>query len=269
MNLRFAKLAKKNNCRVLYYVSPQIWAWKAYRLKTIQQFVDHMAVFFPFEKKIYDQASVPCTVVGHPLTKCTGRFNQIDTQTRTKLGFSLKQPLIALCPGSRTTEITHLLPIIIETTRLLPDCQFALLKASAVKKEALENLPSSIRVMQNDQLSDLFRSADAAIVVSGTITLEAACHQLPMTVIYKVSAFNYWLGKKLIKTPYIALCNVACQKELVKELIQEKATPESIAAYTRTLLKNPDARKWMGQIFDELPPASHTELILVIKKLLS
>jgi lipid-A-disaccharide synthase len=269
MNLRFAKLAKKQGCRVLYYVSPQIWAWKAYRLKTIQHAVDHMAVFFPFEKTIYDQAGVPCTVVGHPLTKNTQRCDQIDTTARTKLGFSHDKPLVALCPGSRSMELTQLLPVILQTTKLLPNCQFALLSSSSVNKEQLADVPASIRILGNEHLHAIFHAADAGIVVSGTITLEAACHQLPMTVIYKVSALNYWLGKKLIKTPYIALCNIVCQKELTKELIQHEATAKTIAANTQALLNNPRARVQMSEIFEHLPAASHSELMPAIKQLLN
>lgn len=271
MNLRFAKLAKKNGCKVLYYVSPQIWAWKAYRLKTIQNNVDHMAVFFPFEKKIYDKAGVPCTVVGHPLTKKTNACDEIDLHAKKELGFDLDKPLIALCPGSRTSELTILLPIIIETTKRikqqLPDAQFALLSATSVSKELLNDLPNHIQIIPNEKLNTLFRAASAGIVVSGTITLEAACNQLPMSVIYKMSPVNYAIGKRLIKTPYIALCNIVCQKELVKEFIQDDANPEQIAKHTLTLIKNKNSRHKMGDIFTCLPPASHAQLIPVIEKL--
>lgn len=272
MNLRFAKLAKKNNCRVLYYVSPQIWAWKAYRLKTIQRCVDHIAVFFPFEKKIYDEADVPCTVVGHPLTKKHTRCDQADLAARLELGFAADPPLIALCPGSRSGEITTHLPLILESVELirqqLPDAQFALLCASKKREALLINIPPYVKIIHNSGLSNLFRAADAGIAVSGTITLEAACHQLPITVIYHVSAFNYWLGKKLIKTPYIALCNVVCQKELVKELIQHDASAEKISTYTITLLTNKNSRLQMGEIFTHLPPASHQRLLPIIAQLL-
>jgi lipid-A-disaccharide synthase len=268
MNLRFAKLAKKHHCRVLYYVSPQIWAWKACRLKTIRRAVDHIAVFFPFEKTIYSKATVPCTVVGHFLAKNTSPCNHVDLNARKRLGFNINTPLVVICPGSRPTEIRLLLPILIATTQYLPHTQFALLQASSVSHEQLASLPSAIRIIPNKELTDIFRAADAGIVVSGTITLEAACHQLPMTVIYKISPFNYALAKLFIKTPYIALCNIVCQQTLVHELIQSEATAENIARHTLDLLQNPTSRKKMSTIFKYLPPASHAELIPVIRQLI-
>jgi lipid-A-disaccharide synthase len=272
MNLRFAKLAKKNGCRVLYYVSPQIWAWKAGRLKTIQRCVDHMAVLFPFEKSIYDKAGVPCTVVGHPLTKNMRACEYADKEGKKQLDFDTEKPLVVLCPGSRSSEITRLLPVLIESGQKikeqLPETQFALLCASTVSAEQLAIVPSHIRILPNEQLDSVFRSADAGIVVSGTITLEAACRQLPMAIIYKMSPANFWLAKRLVKIPHIGLCNIVCQKELAKEFIQKDARPELIAKHIIGLVQNKNSRQEMSAIFTALPPASHAQLIPVVKELL-
>ena len=273
MNLRFAKLAKKNNCKTLYYVSPQIWAWKAGRIHKIKRYVDHMAVLFPFEKAIYDKANVPCTVVGHPLAKKAEENSLDQASLKAKLGFTADKPLVVLCPGSRGSEISMHLPIIWQSVEALlqqqSDLQFALLRAPSIGKEKLGALPAAVKLLENSQLSDVFQAADAGIMVSGTITLEAAYHQLPMTVIYKMNAFNYPLAKLLVKTPYVALCNIVCQQELAKELLQQDANAQKISANTLALINAPDSRNKMATILTALPPADNGPLLPVIRDLVS
>lgn len=273
MNLRFAKLAKKHHCRVLYYVSPQVWAWKAGRTRTIQRYVDHIAVLFPFEKAIYDAIGVPCTVVGHPLAKKAENSHLDRTILKAQLGFDSSKPVVVLCPGSRNSEISMHLPILWQSVTAIlqqrPDVQFALLRATSISTEQLGEIPKNVTVLTNNQLSDAFQAADAGILVSGTITLEAAYHQLPMTVIYKMNAFNYPLAKLLIKTPYIALCNIVCQKELAKELIQQNANAQQIAKNTLTLINDTDSRQRMATIFTALPAADNTPLMGVVEDLVS
>lgn len=231
-NLHMAKQAKKAGIKVLYYVSPQIWAWRYNRIKKIKKYIDHMAVLFPFEERLYQREDISVSLVGHPL---------IDIAVPTlphekvyqKFNLSIEQPIIGLFPGSRSQEISRLLPIIISATKLIkkrfPNAQFVLPLAPNFSSQDVRNyLFPEVRIIENNTYNVL-SVCNAAIAVSGTVTLEIALHQIPFVTVYKVSSLTYWLVKRLIKVPFIGLSNLVAEELITPELIQHQATPQAIA----------------------------------------
>jgi len=249
-NLHIAATAKKLNIPVLYYISPQIWAWRQNRVKKIAKLVDHIAVIFPFEEKFYQKHHVPVTFVGHPI---------LDHQTLPIAPHSASRisqaPIIALLPGSRKGEISTHLPIMLKAANILsqqhPDIRFVISQASSVEKSFIQNILNSSLPIPNSQFSilkgtdEIFRICTLAIAVSGTVTLETALAGVPMIVIYKVSPVSYWIGKSLIKVKHISLVNLVAGKEIVPERIQDKASPENIADTVSEMLNNPSALEKM------------------------
>jgi len=244
-NFRVAKAAKKLGIRVLYYISPQLWAWRSGRIKTIKRYVDHMAVVFPFEVDLYQSHQIPVTYVGHPLTHVVK--SDLTTQEARKL-FNLlpNQTCVGLIPGSRQAEIQKLLPVMLAAARLLkakhPELQFILPIAPSISEAMLQpylaGLDFEIRIVKH-QIYDVMQSCDAAITASGTVTLEAALMELPIVVIYKISWFSYQLAKLLIKVPYISLTNIVAKEWVVPELIQAAANPENIASEINAIIHDP------------------------------
>lgn len=243
-NLRLAKVARKAGVKVLYYISPQIWAWRQGRVKKIATLVDHMAVILPFETPFYEKAGVPVTFVGHPmldLVKVT--FDR--RQAAVSFHLDPAKNIVGLFPGSRRSELERLLPVIVASAKLLkqrfPDLQFVVPLASTLKEE--EVLPlfaaSGVEVtITRDRIHDLIRACDAVISVSGTVTLEIALVETPMVIIYKLAPLTYQLAKRLVKVDHIGLCNIVAGKRVVQELVQQDATPEKITAEISEILYN-------------------------------
>jgi lipid-A-disaccharide synthase len=238
-NLHMAKHAKLAGVKVLYYVSPQIWAWRYGRIKKIKKYVDRMAVLFGFEEKIYQKENVPVNFVGHPLID-----NAVPTLSREQayqqFALNPNQPIVGLFPGSRRQEISRLLPDIVNTVRLLqqrmPTIQWILPLASNLSLDDVRDyLIPEIKVIQNNTYNVL-PLCDTAIAASGTVTLEIAINQVPLVIIYKVTPFSYWLGKTLLYIPFIGLCNIVAGERVAVELIQKAATPEAIVAEVSQLL---------------------------------
>ncbi|MBF0331773.1 MAG: lipid-A-disaccharide synthase [Candidatus Omnitrophica bacterium] len=240
-NLRLAKELKKLGIKVVYYVSPQIWAWKESRVHTIKKVVDRMMVLFPFEKELYAKHGYNADFVGHPLVD-----EAIATVTRTDLLNSLnlndKKPVLGILPGSRDKEISRHLPIMLEAAALVqkgnPDIQLVLLKARNLDHKTFDpyiaKAPQGLKV--SEDYYNALNACDAAIVCSGTATLETGLMQKPMVVIYKTSWVTWFLARLLIKIPYIALVNIVAGKKIAEELLQECATPQRIANETLKLL---------------------------------
>ena len=245
-NLRVAKMAHRLGIKVLYYVSPQLWAWRSGRIKTIQENVDHMVVLFPFEETLYQKAQVPVTFIGHPLSKAI-KVEQDKASICQEFHLNAEQPIIGLLPGSRSKEIKHLLPIIINTANLLhkkiPHAQFVLPIADGVDKAALQQaLPDYICTTEQRNYASI-SICDAIIACSGTATLEIALLEIPLVVIYKISSLSYWIIRQLIKVPYISLCNIVAGEKIAQEFIQQQATPENIATEILKLLNDPNYRQ--------------------------
>jgi lipid-A-disaccharide synthase len=240
-NLRLAKVAKGAGVKVLYFISPQVWAWRSGRVKGIGEVIDRMAVLFPFEVPFYEKAGIPVSFVGHPLLDLVRPSLE---KGEAQAGFEL-QPgrVVGLFPGSRKAEIEKLLPVVLESAKLLkkrlPDLQFLLPLASSLRLEdispQLEASGLEVRVVSGKN-HDVMVACDAAISVSGTVTMELALIGVPMVIIYRVSALTYQIGKRVIQVPHIGICNIVAQKRVVKELIQHEAEPLGIAAEIERLL---------------------------------
>ncbi|OGT47912.1 MAG: lipid-A-disaccharide synthase [Gammaproteobacteria bacterium RIFCSPHIGHO2_12_FULL_38_11] len=233
------KYAKKIGIPVLYYVSPQIWAWRPGRIKQIKKYVDHMAVLFSFEEKIYRDATVPVTFVGHPLGDLVKPIMSLDA-AYAFFKLNASEPVVTLFPGSRNSELKNHLPVILESAKQIrkqkPNTQFVLVLADHFNPDDIK-LPDDIKIIQKN-LYDLLQITTAAIAVSGTVTLEIALMQVPLCVIYKFGAFTFWLAKKLIKVKNIALCNIVSEKTIAKEFIQDDATPNAISTEILKLLSD-------------------------------
>lgn len=250
LNLKVAKFAKQQGIKVLFYVSPQIWAWKAGRIRRIKRDVEHMALLFPFEQKIYDQAGLASTVVGHPMLN---RFEhtQPKHEAREQLQLPSNQPIIAILPGSRGGEIKRLMPVILEAAAKIHQAdssiQMVIAQAGSVKSLQIPaDQQSYIKAIQH-QTDRIVQASDAVICTSGTATLEVALAQRQLVIIYKLSEMTYQLAKRLVKSPYIGLCNIVAQKPIAKELIQHEANAEAIAAEALKLLKDQDYRTQIEQ----------------------
>ncbi|HPX61636.1 MAG TPA: lipid-A-disaccharide synthase [Deltaproteobacteria bacterium] len=241
-NLRLAKVARKAGVRVLYYISPQIWAWRQGRVKKIARLVDHMAVILPFEVPFYEKHHVPVSFVGHPMTDIV-QVTASRAEAAASLGLDPRRKIVGLFPGSRRNEIERLLPVIVDAAVILqrdfPDIQFVLPLASTLAKEdilpRLEGRGLNVRI-SSERIHDLIRSCDAIISVSGTVTLEIALVGTPMVIIYRLASLTYQLAKRLVKVENIGLCNIVAGGTVVQELIQDDASPENMAAEITRLL---------------------------------
>jgi len=242
-NFLVASVARKLAIPVLYYISPQIWAWRQRRVKKIRRLVDHMAVIFPFEAQFYRKHRVPVTFVGHPLLDRIPPFRLDNCLSKSQLA----QPVIGLVPGSREKEVTALLPAMLKAAvrikNAIPSARFLVSSADTIHRDVVESISSpyesSIDIeIVGSRVEPVFRRSQLLVAASGTVTLEAALHGVPTVIVYKVSPISYWLGKRLIKVKHIGIVNLISQKELMPELIQDDASPENIARAVTDLARN-------------------------------
>ena len=250
-NLRLAKFAKKAGVKVLYFISPKIWAWNQGRVEIIKKYVDMMAVIFPFEVDFYKKFGVPAIFVGNPLLKMVKPKLTCDA---AKQAFHLDPSCktIGLFPGSRKSEINYLLPIMLAAAKLLknnnPNLQFLLPQANSITlndlQPYLQSSPIKVRIIK-DQNYDVMQVCDAIIAASGTATLEIAIMAIPQVIIYKKSWLEYQIARHLIKIPYIGLCNILANKKIVQEFLQYDATPENITREIEKILNDANYRKEM------------------------
>jgi lipid-A-disaccharide synthase len=255
-NLRLAAQLRARGIPVLYYVSPQVWAWRRGRLRAIRENVSRMIVIFPFEEPLYREAGVPVTFVGHPLVDLA-RPEPDRAAALRALRLDVARPLVALLPGSRAQELAHHLPRLAGTVRLLsdrrPDLQFALALAPSLEPSrvaaALEGLP--VRVVAG-RTHELLSACAAAIVASGTATVEAAILGAPMVVVYHLSPVTYVLGRRLVDVPHFAMVNLIAGRRVVPEIIQRAFTPERTAGEVLSLLEDETRRARMMADLDEV-----------------
>lgn len=257
-NLRVAKLAKKLGIKVLYYISPKVWAWKQGRVKHIKATVDLMAVIFPFEVGFYQQFGVPVRYVGSPIAE-TAKSDYSLLQAREKLNLPADKKIVVLLPGSRRMEIKCMLPLMLEVAQSLknkfPDIQFVLPIANTLKDDKIKQIIQEYSVdvkLVRDATYTAIRSADAAICTSGTVTLETALLGTPLVVVYRGGEISAQIVKRLIKVDKIGLCNIVAEKFIAKEFVQWDAKPELIFEEVNRLLTDVDYRNNMKQAFDEL-----------------
>ncbi len=240
-NLRIAKWAREQGLKVIYYISPQVWAWKENRVKAIKRDVDKMLVILPFEKAFYKKWNVEVEYVGHPLVEVIERFKSEHASGRQEPGaINNDTPIIALLPGSRKQEISVKLPIMLEVAGAFPQYRFMVAKAPGLPVTFYDNLMkpySNVEAVEN-KTYHILNKASAALVTSGTATLETALFEVPEVICYKGSNISYQIAKRLIRIKFIGLVNLIMDKEVVKELIQNDLTPQKIAAELTLLLEN-------------------------------
>ena len=257
-NLRFADQLRREpllrDIPILYYISPQVWAWRASRVPKIARLVDRMAVIFDFEVPIYQKAGLKTDFVGHPLLEVTQPTSSKD-DFRRRLGVGADDLLLALLPGSRMQEVNRLFPLFLNTyreiSRNFPDIKAAVGCSPSLKKSYYENLLSKCDInsawpfLLSGETYDLLAHSDVALVASGTATLETAILGTPMVMAYKVAPLTYWVGRHLVKIPNIALVNVVAGNKVVPEFIQQDATPGRIAAELGNILTDDNRRQRM------------------------
>lgn len=236
-NLRIAKWAKTANFKVFYYISPQIWASRQSRAHKIKQYVDKLFVILPFEKDFYRQFSMEVDFVGHPLLDAIAHFQetaQKETTLKIVPSFKLDKPIIALLPGSRKQEIKAVLKIMLAVVDYFPAYQFVIAVAPAIPLSFYQqiikatNLPKTAIQFSQNQTYSLLNQAKAALVTSGTATLETALFEVPQIVCYKGNWLTYQIVKRIIKVPYISLVNLIANRQIVKELIQYELTAANL-----------------------------------------
>ena len=243
-NLRVAAEAKRLKIPVLYYISPKIWAWRQKRVRKIRKLTDHMAVILPFEKSFYDQYAVPSTFVGNPVLDIPAYRNPEVFQKHASGHFT-----VGLLPGSREMEMKRHLPVLLDSAKLLhhrrDSTRFVLSLIPALRKAPYLEMIEAARwevplEVTSAPVEAVFRRCHALVAASGTVTLEAAVCGCPMVVIYKVSRLSYWVGKAMIRVPFISLVNLIAGGEVVPELIQERAEPAGIVRELLRLADHPD-----------------------------
>jgi lipid-A-disaccharide synthase len=270
-NLRVAEVAKSLGIKILYYVSPQVWAWRKGRVKKIAGIVDRMAVILPFEEEIYRKAGVQSEFVGHPILEEIesvlqpeiGKLRLSDSALtitpelrahfKSILGFNAEKPLLSLLPGSRPSELSRLLPLMTTVVRLFKsrftDYQFCVPVAPNTDENKYRSYiealgKDGVSIKKGESVKALAAS-DMAVVASGTATLQTAFLEVPMVVVYKLSPITYLLGRMILDVKYISLVNILSGREVVKELIQGKADPEGIIKELNRIMTDTAYRKTM------------------------
>lgn len=269
-NLRIAKWAKTRGIKVICYISPQVWAWKENRVKLIKECVDKMLVILPFEKDFYKKWNYEVEYVGHPLVEVVDRFpSLVERDGLQAIISSLNDPnekqetknqkretgnIIALLPGSRQQEILKKLPIMLEVAKYFPDHQFVVAKAPGLDDSFYASLLAPYKNVFSvvNKTYELLVRSKAALVTSGTATLETALFGVPEVICYKGSAFSYQIAKRLIKIKFIGLVNLIMDKEVVKELIQDELTVENLKRELNMLLNDETKKQQLKEDYAAL-----------------
>ena len=278
-NLRLAKMAHRRGIPVLYYISPQVWAWRPKRINLIARLVKKMIVLFPFEVPLYEAAGVDAEWVGHPLLDIVKPTLPKEVAFQ-QFGLDPKRRTIGLLPGSRVHEVERLLPPLLDSAHLLqreiPDLQFVIPLAPGIPKTILsswmKNISIPVKVVEGFTY-DVMNLAELLITASGTATLEGAILGKPMIIIYRVSLLSYWVGRALIRVDHIGLVNLVAEKEIAPELIQKDAHPQRIADEAFRILRDPIlSRKMsdsMGEVRQKLgQPGAAQRAALIVSSML-
>jgi lipid-A-disaccharide synthase len=257
-NIRLGRRARRRGIPVVYFISPQVWAWRRHRLRALRQIVHKMLVIFPFEEPLYREAGIDATYVGHPLLD---RLEGIPApeEARRRLGVPLAGPLLALLPGSRRGEVSRHLPVMLAAAGRLvaEDAPLAVVVAVAegvplpLVEAIVAGYPFPVRLVEGRTYETL-RAADVSLVVSGTATLEAALLGAPMVITYRTSLLSYAMARLLVRVPFIGMANLVAGRRIVPELIQSEVTPGRLAAAARSLFKDARAREAMQAGFREV-----------------
>ena len=245
-NLPLAKTARQLDIKVLYYISPQVWAWRSSRIRVIKKCVDIMATVFPFEAKFYRDAGVSAEYVGHPLVEDAHATAGRTTFLRS-LGLDANKKIVGIFPGSRASEIAHNFPVLVQAALVLSqklrNLQFVVPVASTLPADTVEryirNTPADITATHSN-IYDVIGACDAIAATSGTVTLQVTLMQTPMVILYRVSPVTYRILKRLVKFSYAGIANVIAGREICREFIQHEASAENIAGELERLLSDPD-----------------------------
>lgn len=253
-NMKIAKFAHKHGIKVYYYISPQVWAWKKRRVHTIKEVVDKMLVILPFEKDFYDEYRVDAHFVGHPLLDELSKVRYINKNNFVRQNkLNSKKEIIALLPGSRKQEVGRMLEVMLKVVDKFPEYQFVIGCAPSLPEECYKSLIGNENVqLVFNKTYQLLQVASAALVTSGTATLETALFYVPEVVCYKGNKISYLIAKNLIKVKYISLVNLIMDKPVVKELIQNDLTPENVEAELKQLLTNHKVQRQLLDDYEDL-----------------
>lgn len=246
-NFRLAAAVRRLGIPVVYYICPQVWAWRRSRLRTLKRLVDRALVIFPFEERIYREQGIPVTFVGHPLLDLA-RATTPRPEFLAGLGLDTDKPTVALLPGSRPNEIQALAPVLAAAMPLIaasvPGVQFVVARAPGLSPELfapLVNLASGPAIVES-QADNVLAASDVALTCSGTATVQAAIHERPMVIMYRLSPLTYRLGKRFVHVDTYGMANLVAGERIVPELIQDDLTPERVAAEAISFLTDADKR---------------------------
>lgn len=251
-NRQMARIAHQKKIKVFYYISPKVWAWNQSRAHQLKANVNRMFVILPFEKDFYKKFNWDVDYVGNPVLDAV-KAHEPDSGFVAKRDLNTSSPIVALLPGSRKQELLGIIPVMSEVVARFPELQFAVATVNNLDKELYEPLKAftNVRFVAEDTYN-LLQNADAAIVTSGTATLETALFRVPQMVVYKAAPLSYLLAKMVIKVPFISLVNLIAGKEVVKELIQDDASVENMSAELRALLTDTGYRNRMLENYDSI-----------------
>jgi len=259
-NLRLASEAKKRNIKILYYVSPQVWAWRKKRVKKIAELVDKMAVILPFEVEIYKNAGLDCEFVGHPVFDEIREMEKDKRKIKKELGLKEDLPLLSILPGSRPHELDRLLPIALDTIKEFrkefSPFQFCVPFAPNTDMDKYTMLIDRLKhegvVVNKGESLKVLAASDYAVIASGTASLQAVLLGVPIVVIYKLSPLSYVLARLIIKAKYAALVNLLLGREVVKELLQADATTLNIIREIKKMMFNSTYKEEMLKDYDNV-----------------
>jgi lipid-A-disaccharide synthase len=241
-NFRLMAAVQRLGIPVVYYISPQLWAWRPGRMKTMKRFVDKVLVIFPFEAPLYEHAHVPVQFVGHPLVDLARASQPRDSFLRDR-GLSPDAPTVALLPGSRPNEVHRIAPGLVAALPLIrarvPGVQFVVARAPGLSDQLCAPWLTSGVPMVEGRVDDVLAASDVVIAASGTATVQAMLHERPMVVVYRLSPLTYRLGKPFLKVDTYAMPNLVAGRRVVAELIQDDFTPERVAEEAVVLLTDP------------------------------
>lgn len=251
-NIPISTFAKSHGLKTVYYISPQVWAWKEGRVKTLMKTIDRMLVILPFEQTFYQKWGWQVDYVGHPLVEEIAR-RRADTSTENMINKG-HEPIVALLPGSRRQEIRQKLPVMLEVAKHFPECRFVIAQAPGLEDAFLDpftaGYPNVERV--KGATYNLLMKADAALVTSGTATLETALFGVPEVVCYKGNPISYQIAKRLVRVPFISLVNLIMNRSVVRELIQDEMNTDNLVSELRGLLYDQVLRERLSADYTSL-----------------
>ncbi len=260
-NLKLASVAKREKIKILYYVSPQVWAWRRSRTKKIARLIDKMTVILPFEEEIYRDEGVECEFVGHPVFDEIRQMPINDKATvKETMGLKRDRPLLSLLPGSRPHELQRLLPLTLEVIRLFKKefglFQFCVPLAPNTDlvqySRIIEELRQEGVIISKGESLKVLAASDMAVIASGTATLQAVLLGIPFVVMYKLFPLTFWLGRMILKVKHISLVNILSGRQVVRELLQAEASPEKILEELRRIMTESAYRERMIEAFHEV-----------------